>query len=373
MPKRPVVVVVGTRPEAIKMAPVVFALRESRRFVPLLLSTGQHRSMLDQALGTFGLVPDVDLGVMRPDQGLDDLLGRLVPAIGDALRPAKAAAVLVQGDTTSTLAGALAAFHAGVPVGHVEAGLRTGDLRNPFPEEMNRRLVDHMSEWLFAPTRRGADALRAEGLPASRIVVTGNTVIDALRWVRAHRPPAWPDSVPAFPKERTVILVTAHRRESFGRPLRDLCAALRAVVREFSDVEVVYPVHLNPNVRNAVHRALGKTPRIHLVEPVGYEELLALVERSRLVLTDSGGLQEEAPSLGRPVLVTRRATERPEGLEQGTSLLVGTDPDRILRACRRLLRSTTAWDRMARRRNPFGDGRAARRIVARLERDLARD
>jgi UDP-N-acetylglucosamine 2-epimerase (non-hydrolysing) len=372
MAKRPVVVVVGTRPEAIKMAPVVFALRESTRLRPVLLSTGQHRTMLDQALATFGLAPDIDLDVMRPDQRLDDLLGRLIPAVGAALGPLKAAAVLVQGDTTSTLAGALAAFHAGVPVGHVEAGLRTGDPANPFPEEMNRRLVDHLAAWLFPPTKRGAAALRAEGIPAARIVVTGNTVVDALRWVRRNRPPAWPSSVPRFPKERTMLLVTAHRRESFGRPLRDLCTALRTVVREFPDVDIVYPVHLNPNVRRAVHRALGATPRIHLVEPVGYEELLALVDRSRLVLTDSGGLQEEAPSLGRPVLVMRRATERPEGIEQGTSLLVGTDPERILRACRRLLRSESAWESMARTKNPFGDGRAARRIVARLERDLAR-
>ena len=371
MARRPVLVVVGTRPEAIKMAPVVFALSASRRLRPVLLSTGQHRSMLDQALETFALKPDHELNVMRPDQRLDDLLGRMIPAVGRVIASVRPAALLVQGDTTTTLGAALAAFHAQVPVGHVEAGLRTYDPRGPFPEETYRRLVDHAAEWLFVPTARGARQLRAEGIPARRALVTGNTVVDALLWVRANRPPAWPGALPAFTPDRRVILVTAHRRESFGRPLRDLCRALRQVAESFPEVEIVYPVHLNPNVRRAVRAGLAGAPRVHRIEPVDYVELITLLERCHLVLTDSGGIQEEAPSLGRPVLVMRAATERPEGIEQGTSLLVGTDPKRIVAACRRLLRSPAAWRKMAGRRNPFGDGRAAGRIVARLERDLA--
>lgn len=371
MARRTVLVVVGTRPEAIKMAPVVFALAASRTLRPRLVSTGQHRSMLEQALAAFDLAPDLELRVMRPDQRLDDLLGRMIPAVGRVIADTKPAALLVQGDTTTTLAAALAAFHAGVPVGHIEAGLRTYDPRGPFPEETYRRLVDHVAEWLFVPTPRGRRQLRAEGIAAGRIAVTGNTVIDALRHVRAVHPPAWPGSLPAFAPDRKMILVTAHRRESIGRPLRELCQALRQVAATCPEVEVVYPVHLNPNVRRAVHEELAGARRVHLIEPVGYVELLTLIDRSHLVLTDSGGIQEEAPSLGRPVLVMRAATERPEGIEQGTSLLVGTDPTRIVAACRRLLRSPAAWNRMSRRRNPFGDGRAALRIVARLERDLA--
>lgn len=368
--RRPILVVVGTRPEAIKMAPVVFALRESSGLRPVLVATGQHRTMLGQALEAFGLRPDEDLAVMQPGQSLEDLTGRLVPSLAALYHRRKPAAVLVQGDTTTTFTAALAAFYAGVPVGHVEAGLRTFDPRSPFPEEVNRRLTDHLSEWLFPPTRHAAGLLRAEGFPARRILMTGNTVVDALDWTMQNAPPAWPAGLEGQLGDDPVILVTAHRRESFGAPLNELFGAIRELVDQEPTLRVVYPVHLNPEVRRSVEARLRGHPRIHLIEPVSYPEMVTLLNRCRLVLTDSGGLQEEAPTLGKPVLVTRTTTERPEGLAAGTSILVGTAPRRVIAACRRLLRSAPPHpDR--RRRNPYGDGRAAERIVARLERDLS--
>ncbi|TPW15617.1 MAG: UDP-N-acetylglucosamine 2-epimerase [bacterium] len=370
--RRPILVVVGTRPEAIKMAPVVFALRESATLRPVLVATGQHRTMLDQALAAFGLRPDEDLAVMEPSQSLEDLTGRLVPRLAALVRRTKPAAVLVQGDTTTTFTAALAAFYAGVPVGHVEAGLRTFDPRSPFPEEVNRRLTDQLSTWLFPPTRHAAGLLRAEGFPARRIVVTGNTVVDALNWTLENSPPAWPPGLEAQLGDDPVILVTAHRRESFGAPLKELFGAIRELVDREPSIRVVYPVHLNPEVRRAVEATLRGHPRIHLIEPVSYPEMVTLLTRCRIVLTDSGGLQEEAPTLGKPVLVTRATTERPEGLDSGTSILVGTAPRRVIAACRRLLRAAPPR-RDRRHRNPYGDGRAARRIVARLERDLPPD
>ncbi|MDZ4804161.1 MAG: UDP-N-acetylglucosamine 2-epimerase (non-hydrolyzing) [Candidatus Eisenbacteria bacterium] len=368
---RPVMVIVGTRPEAIKMAPVVFALRESTSLRPILVSTGQHKSMLDQGLRAFGLRPDHDLAMMKPGQSLEDLTARLIPPLTSLCRRRKPAAVLVQGDTTTTFAAALAAFYAGVPVGHVEAGLRTFDPRSPFPEEVNRRLTDQLSEWLFAPTRHAARTLRAEGFPARRILTTGNTGVDALLWTLDNAPVAWPAGLEAQLGDDPVILVTAHRRESFGEPLDNLFRAIREIVDREPGVRVVYPVHLNPNVRRSVDDRLRGHPRIHLIEPVSYPEMVTLLGRCRMVLTDSGGLQEEAPTLGKPVLVTRATTERPEGLDEGTSILVGTDPGRVIAACRRLLRAAPTTT-TRRRRNPFGDGRAAARILARLERDLAR-
>ena len=370
MARRPVVVIVGTRPEAIKMAPVVLALRGSRTLAPVIVSTGQHRTMLAQALDAFDLKPDVDLAVMTRDQSLEELTARIIPPLTAHFRARKPAAVLVQGDTTTTLGAALAAHYAGLPIGHVEAGLRTGDLRAPFPEEANRRLVDHLADWLFAPTRLAATRLEDEGIPRRRIVMTGNTVVDALRWMLARRTRAWPAGLEARLGDAPMILVTAHRRESFGEPLDRLFGALRRIADDHPECHLVYPVHLNPNVRRSA-RSLEGHPRIHLIEPVTYPQMVTLLERSRLVLTDSGGLQEEAPTLGVPVLVTRAATERPEGLEAGTSRLVGTDPGKIVAAVRRLL---AAPPRRTTRRpaNPYGDGRAAIRIVRRLERDLER-
>jgi UDP-N-acetylglucosamine 2-epimerase (non-hydrolysing) len=359
-----VFVVFGTRPEAIKMAPVVKRLEaEAPRLRAHVAVTAQHRQMLDQVLGLYGIVPDHDLDIMRPRQTLDEITVRGLERLGrlyDAERPGL---VLVQGDTTTTFVAALAAFYRRIPVGHIEAGLRTYDKFHPFPEEINRRLTSHVADWHYAPTVRARDALLAEGVGASHILVTGNTVIDAVLEV-AKKPlarspiPGWqPD-----PKRR-LLLVTAHRRESFGVPLESICRALRDLADRYPDVDVIYPVHLNPSVRGPAHAILGGHPQIRLVPPLDYHPFVVLMAQSTLILTDSGGIQEEAPSLGKPVLVLRRVTERPEAVEAGTVQVVGTDRRRIVAAARRLLDDPRAYRRMARRINPYGDGRAAARIV----------
>src|SRR5262245_3564833 len=356
--------VFGTRPEGIKMAPVVRPLRATPAgFEPVVCVTEQHREMLDQVLGFFDLDPDHRLAVMEENQTPSEVAARVLERLSRVLDAERPAAVLVQGDTTTTMAAALAAFHAGIPVGHVEAGLRTGRLDSPFPEEANRRITTQIARWHFAATAQARDNLLHEQVSAAAIVVTGNPVVDALQWaVRRLGDRRAGAALPSDPSRR-LLLVTAHRRESFGTPFVELCAALRTVVERNPDLELAYPVHLNPHVQAPVRRALSGHPRIHLLPPVTYPELVDLLRHCHLVLTDSGGSQEEAPALGKPVLVLRDTTERPEGVAAGTARLVGTSRRRIIEETERLLRDPAAYQRMARSHDPYGDGRASERIV----------
>ena len=366
---RVVLSVFGTRPEAIKLAPVVHALAARAGLEPRVCLTNQHQEMLDQVLDLFDVHADCSLEVMTAGQTPTDVAMRVLqrlPPVLDELRPA---AVLVQGDTTTAFAAALAAFYGRVPVGHVEAGLRTWRKDSPFPEELNRQMTTAIAEWHFAPTDWARDNLRREGVAAEKIVVTGNSVIDALQWVAA-RVPAVPAGIPDLGESR-LVLVTAHRRESFGAAFRELCEALRALVERNSDVSLVYPVHLNPNVQEPVRAILGGVARVHLVPPVDYGTMVSLLRRSYLVLTDSGGIQEEAPSLGKPVLVMRDTTERPEGVAAGTARLVGTTRARIVDEAERLLNDPAAYAAMSRAHNPYGDGHAAARIADVLARVLS--
>ncbi len=351
------------------MAPVVVALRRRPdAFVVRICATAQHREMLDQVLDVFGIVPDIDLNLMQPDQTLSALGARVLAAMDDVLVAEQPDWVLVQGDTTTVMMTALAAQHRQIRVGHVEAGLRTYDRRNPFPEEMNRVVTDHVSDLCFAPTATARANLLAEGIPDRRIVVTGNPVIDALLAISAQSwtPPAG-DPLAKLPTDRRWILVTAHRRENFGGPLAAICRALQRIAEEWGDeVHVVYPVHRNPNVWEPVHAALAGVPGITLLPPVDYRALVFLMQRCTLILTDSGGIQEEAPSLGKPVLVLREVTERPEAVEAGAARVVGTDPDCIVAAATELLSNPVAYQRMACVVNPYGDGHAAERIAEAL-------
>jgi UDP-N-acetylglucosamine 2-epimerase (non-hydrolysing) len=353
-----VLAVYGTRPEAIKMAPVLAALaRRPERFAVRVCTTGQHREMLDQVQDLLGLRPDLDLRLMRPDQTLNGLTAAALAAIDGVLAAEAPDWLLVQGDTTTAMAAALAAFHRHVRVGHVEAGLRTGDLQRPFPEEANRRIVDLLADALFAPTARACDTLLAEGSDPARVHVVGNTVIDALQTISGEL---------SGPHEsgRTEVLVTVHRRESFGAPLIEIFSALRRLAESFPDVDWIYPVHRNPNVQGPAHEILGGLPNLHLHEPFDYRELVRRLMRCRFALTDSGGIQEEAPTFGKPVLVLRETTERPEGIEAGVARLVGADRETIFAEASRLLTSKTAYLAMARAGNPYGDGHAGERIAA---------
>lgn len=368
--RRPVLVIFGTRPEAIKLAPVVAALATAPTLTARLCVTGQHREMLDQMLALFDIEPHHDLAVMRAEQDLFDLSARTVAGLRPVLDAEQPAAVLVQGDTTTSMAAALAAFYRRIPVGHVEAGLRTGHVYDPFPEEMNRRLTSQLTTWHYAPTARAAANLRSEGIAGERVLVTGNTIVDALQAIvrRLERDPAL--CVPAVPPQRLagrrLVLVTGHRRESFGEGLRNICLALRALAERHPDTLIVYPVHLNPAVQRPVRELLASSPSIVLSPPLEYLPFVDLMRRAYLILTDSGGLQEEAPSLGVPVLVMRETTERPEAIEAGTAVLVGTQRDRIIEAASHLLTDRAAHDRMRSTQNPFGDGKAAERIVNHL-------
>lgn len=351
-----ILAVYGTRPEAIKMAPVISALRRRPdRFAVTAVTTGQHRELLEPVQELFGLRPDLDLRLMTPDQTLNGLAASSLAALDEVLRDRRPDWLLVQGDTTTAMSAALAAFHRGVPVGHVEAGLRTGNLAQPFPEEANRRIIDLLAAALFAPTERAGQALRAEGHERSQVHVVGNTVIDALRSLDFAAPEL---------QDRPEVLVTVHRRESFGALLRGIFAALRRLAESFPEVVWKYPVHRNPNVRGPAVEMLSGLANLELCEPLGYRELVGLLARCRFVLTDSGGLQEEAPAFGKPVLVLRDTTERPEGIEAGVARLVGTDPERIVAEASRLIVSPDAWLEMARAVNPYGDGQAASRIAA---------
>jgi len=402
--KPKVVLIFGTRPEAIKLAPLALALKTDQRLDCRVWVTGQHRQMLDQVLQVFGFSPDIDLNLMQPNQTLGGLTSRAVAALDQCLATEHPQLILVQGDTTTVFCAALAAFYHQIPVGHVEAGLRTNNLKSPWPEEANRVLTSRLTSLHFAPTETAKQNLMREGVDETKIFVTGNTVIDALFWVR-NKLNANPDAskhmvdrlrVPATfadrflvnsavarnqvvsaaagssPGERDffnrsrhspLILVTGHRRESFGRGFEDICRAIRELAQLHSEVGVIYPVHLNPQVQHAVHTILGGHPRIQLVEPLGYEVFVWLMDRSFFILSDSGGVQEEAPSLGKPVLVMRDTTERPEGIASGTCRLVGTNPELILREARLLLTSESEYRRRSALKNPYGDGRATHRIV----------
>lgn len=365
----------GTRPEAIKMAPVVKALRAVEGLRVSVAVTAQHRQMLDQVLGLFDIRPDHDLDTMRAGQDLPALFARMLTGLSNVLAQDRPDALLVHGDTSTTLAAALAAFYAKVPVGHVEAGLRTGNLEAPWPEEGNRRLVAPLCRWHFAPTAQARNNLLAESIRGDDIVVTGNTVIDALLDVCA-RIEADPSlarsldaSLPPLPEGKRRLLVTGHRRESFGDGFEQICLALAELARR-EDLDIVYPVHLNPQVQEPVHRHLGHLANVHLLPPLDYLPFVRLMSRSDLILTDSGGIQEEAPSLGKPVLVMRDTTERPEAVDAGTVALVGARRDRIVGAATTLLDDGGAYARMARAHNPYGDGQAASRIAARLRLEL---
>jgi len=362
--------VFGTRPEAIKMAPVVLALDGDSRFESRVCVTAQHRDMLDSVLRLFRIDPDYDLNLMRPGQSLAALTGRVVSGVSDVLESWRPDVVLVHGDTTTTLAGSLAAYYQRIAIAHVEAGLRTGNLGAPWPEEGNRKLTGVLTDLHFAPTERARRNLLAEGVDPSTIHVTGNTVIDALLDVAGRTTADMDDTLarvcPGLREQARLLLVTGHRRESFGDGFERICQALAAIAGEFGDLDIVYPMHLNPRVREPVERLLSGIANVHLIEPLDYQPFVALMNRSHLILTDSGGIQEEAPSLGKPVLVMRETTERPEAVEGGTVRLVGTDVDIIRNAVRRLLTNPDAYDAMSRARNPYGDGRAASRIVEAL-------
>lgn len=365
---RHVLVVLGTRPEAIKLAPVVHALRNTSAARVTLCSTGQHRDLLDTALAAFDLQPDHDLQLMKQAQHPTDLLSRLLGALRPLLDKLAPDDIVVQGDTATVMAAALAGFMHGVRVAHVEAGLRTRDKRAPFPEEVNRRVTGVVADIHFAPTQQAVDNLCGEGVATETVYLTGNTVVDALKWMSARvadrpLPPA------VDPGDKRLVLVTAHRRESFGEPFRDLCRALRDLATRFDDVELVYPVHLNPNVQAPVREILGDCPRVRLVEPLGYADFVALLNRAHLILTDSGGIQEEAPGLGIPTLVLRDKTERPEAVAAGGVRLVGTARERIVAEATALLSDHATYQTMARRRHVYGDGRAAQRIVEVLVED----
>ncbi len=362
-----VLVVIGTRPEAIKLAPLISELRGRPNATLRVVSTGQHRELLDQVLTTFAIVPDDDLDVMRPEQSLADLSGRVLSSMDRLLASDTPDVLVVQGDTTSAFMCGLGAWYRRVRVAHVEAGLRTGSPADPFPEEMNRRLTARVASLHFAPTARARLALLDEGVPDDTIFVTGNTVVDALLHIRrseAYQRAAVPISIH---HAQRLLLVTLHRRESLGAPLEGMCRALRRILEMRPDVRIVFPVHANPAVQRIVHEALGGAPRIDLIPAVDYLTFIKLMDASWFVLTDSGGVQEEAPVLGRPVLVLRETTERPEAVECGVARAVGTDPDAIVRHTIRLLDDPVEHAQMARAVSPFGDGHAARRIADILE------
>lgn len=374
-PFRPkVMLVFGTRPEAIKMAPLAQALRDAEDLELCLCVTGQHRQMLDDVLRLFALTPDHDLDVMTPGQTLNGLSAAIVSRLDPVLEAEQPDMMLVHGDTTTSFAAALAAFHRSIPIGHVEAGLRTGNLYAPWPEEANRRLTSVLAELHFAPTATSRDNLLGEGVPALRIDVTGNTVIDALLWMRQTlREHAWKPEDPvlaALPEDARIVLITGHRRENFGDGLLRICRALRDLALRHPSVRFIYPVHLNPNVQEPVYRLLDGLPNLILVPPLGYQTFVYLMDRATVILTDSGGVQEEAPSLGKPVLVMRDTTERPEAVAAGTVRLVGTDEGRIVEEVSRLLLDPAAYAKMQHAHNPYGDGNACARILDRLRKRL---
>ena len=370
-----VLLVFGTRPEAIKMCPLVKEFQKyPLDFETVVCVTGQHREMLDQVLDIFGVKPDYDLNIMKQGQDLYDVTARVLTGMRDVLDAVKPDVVLVHGDTTTSMAAAMAAFYRQIPVGHVEAGLRTHNLYSPWPEEMNRQVTGRIAEYDFAPTPLSRQNLLNEGVPEERITVTGNTVIDALHWVvenvlaKGYQPKD-PSVASLLQDDRRKVLITGHRRENFGEGFISMCTAIRDLARKYPEVDFVYPMHLNPNVRKPIRQVFGDHPaeNLHFIEPLDYLDFVYLMSRSYIVLTDSGGIQEEAPGLGKPVLVMRDTTERPEALEAGTVKLVGTDYDRIVSEVSSLLDDLAAYDAMSHAVNPYGDGKACPRIVEKLK------
>lgn len=369
-----ILVVFGTRPEAIKLFPVIAALRADPRFEPVVCVSAQHREMLDQVLEIAGLVPDHDLDLMQPGQTLDGLTAALLTGLGKVMDEVRPARVMVQGDTATAMAGALAAYYRKLPVDHVEAGLRSGNIHHPWPEEVNRKIIGAMASLHFAPTAVAAAALHRENVDPARVHVTGNTVIDALHWVTARiaADPALAANLAPIEQRfagKRVIGVTTHRRENFGDGMAAIANAVRRIAAR-PDVAVVFPVHLNPNVRAVMNSALAGLDNVALLEPLDYPHFARLLSLAEIMLTDSGGVQEEAPALGKPVLVMRETTERPEGVAAGTARLVGTDEDRIVTEIFTLLDDKAAYEAMARAHNPFGDGRSAARIVELLGNEI---
>ena len=364
MSRLTVMSIFGTRPEAIKMAPLVKALEHSLQIESLVCVTAQHREMLDQVLEVFDIVPDYDLNIMKERQSMTGITTRVLDGLEEVIQDAKPDIVLVHGDTTTTFSGALAAFYNKAKIGHVEAGLRTYNKHEPFPEEMNRVLTTSLADLHFAPTSKAKENLLREGVNEETIFVTGNTAIDALK-LTLDNTHVFEESVLNSIEFETnrIITVTAHRRENLGEPLEEICEAIFYIVEEYDDVEVVYPVHMNPVVREIVNSILGSHPRIHLIDPLNIKDMHNLLNRSYMVMTDSGGLQEEVPSMGKPVLVLRNVTERPEGVEAGTLKLAGTKKDIIIALAVELLESPEAYNKMAKATNPFGDGRASKRIL----------
>lgn len=371
-----VLTVFGTRPEAIKMAPVVLGLQKAKGIESIVCVTAQHRQMLDQVLNLFDIKPDYDLDLMAPNQDLFDITSKVLLGLRDVLKQAKPDIVLVHGDTTTCFAAGLAAFYENIKIGHIEAGLRTGNMRAPFPEEANRSLVGRLADFHFAPTQSSKDNLLREHVPAENIIVTGNTVIDALLLVR--------DKVNLVPEQtwqakfgtmlyqritdssRKLILITGHRRENFGQGFIDLCNAIKELAEKHHDWDLVYPVHLNPNVQKPVNEILNNISNVHLIDPLDYEPFVWMMDQSDLILTDSGGIQEEGPSLGKPVLVMRDVTERPEAVDAGTVVLVGTNKEKIVNGVESVMLDHTIYQRMSKAHNPYGDGAAVEKIVATL-------
>lgn len=362
-----IMVIFGTRPEAIKLFPVIKALRQQGKMVCEVLVSAQHREMLDQVLSISGVTPDHDLDIMQPGQSLDALTARLLGAIGEVLDASKPDRVIVQGDTATAMVGALAAYYRKIPVSHVEAGLRSHNIYQPWPEEVNRKIIGTIADQHFAPTEVSAAALKAEAVPDERVFVTGNTVIDALHWVTdriSHRPElaaGLADLESRF-ADKKIIGITTHRRENFGDGMESIAAAIKAIAAR-DDVACIFPVHMNPNVRAVMDNQLGNQPNVAMIEPLDYPHFARLLSISHIMLTDSGGVQEEAPALGKPVLVMRDTTERPEGVTAGTARLIGTDKSRIISEIFTLLDDDAAYSAMARAHNPFGDGKASQRIA----------
>ena len=372
-----ILIIFGTRPEAIKLFPVVAALKADPRFMPVVCVSAQHRGMLDQVLEIAGLVPDYDLDLMKPDQTLDGLTAALLTGLGQVMDEVQPARVMVQGDTATAMAGALAAYYRKLPVDHVEAGLRSGNIYHPWPEEVNRKVIGTIASLHFAPTEVSAAALTAENVDPGRVHVTGNSVIDALHWVtsRIAADPAMAsglDGLKARFAQRRIIGVTSHRRENFGEGMTQIAEAIRRIAAR-PDVAVIFPVHLNPNVRTVMNAELAGLENVALIEPLDYPHFAHLLSLAEIMLTDSGGVQEEAPALGKPVLVMRETTERPEGVTAGTARLVGTRADTIVSEIFNLLDDKAAYEQMARAHNPFGNGQTARRIVELLAHEIGHE
>lgn len=373
--QKKILTIIGTRPEAIKMAPIIKELKNCTSGVETFVcSTGQHREMLAQAFSDFEIEPDLQLDVMSHDQGLSLLSARLFTALDDLYSRFTPDAVLVQGDTTTVQIAATAAFYRNISIGHVEAGLRSHNMRSPFPEEFNRKICGLVTDWHFAPTLVAKQNLLSEAIAEDSILVTGNTVIDALLWMRKRLQkavPSLPTSIEtAIREHRTIILATGHRRENFGEGISQILAAIKELAERHPEIRIVYPVHLNPNVHSIVYERLGKTPNILLCEPLAYKQLIFVMDASHLIITDSGGIQEEGPAIGKPVLVTRDVTERPEGVKAGVSILVGPHRDMILSHAERLLKDREIYSRISRKANPYGDGNAAWRISRFLSKKL---